>query len=69
MDTNSLIMWAIGAVMIAVGLPLFFVADYFMAPEDKKKEKARNLQVVAIVWVAAGLVIYLSVLAGKFLFK
>ena len=35
MDTSSAIRIVIGAVLIAIGLPLFALARYFSAPENK----------------------------------
>jgi hypothetical protein len=40
MDEKKLIVWAIGAVLIAVGLPLFYVGRYLSAPENEKKTKS-----------------------------
>jgi hypothetical protein len=51
-----------GVVMIAIGLPLFYLGRYFRAPEDEKKQKARDVQIVAIIWMAAGVLIYMSIL-------
>jgi heme/copper-type cytochrome/quinol oxidase subunit 2 len=65
MDTRSLIIFAIGAVMIAVGLPLFYVGRYLSAPEDKKKQKARGLKIIGIVWMAVGVLIYICVLVFR----
>ena len=62
MDIPRLILWTMGVVMIAVGLPLFYVGRYFSAPEDKKKQKARDLKVIGIIWMAVGVLIYLGVL-------
>ncbi|MCX6001145.1 MAG: hypothetical protein NTY79_01210 [Chloroflexi bacterium] len=62
MDTSSLILIAIGAVMIAVGAPLFYIGRYLTAPEDKKKQKARGIKVIGIVWMAVGVLIYIRVL-------
>jgi heme/copper-type cytochrome/quinol oxidase subunit 2 len=62
MDVTRLILWSMGVVMIAIGLPLFYVGRYFRAPEDEKKQKARDMQVIAIIWMAAGVLIYLGVL-------
>lgn len=56
MDT---VRWVIGAMLIAVGLPLFFLARYLEAPEDKKKESARVLKLVSIIWMSVGLILYL----------
>ena len=56
MDT---IHWVIGAVLIAIGAPLFFLARYFEASEDTKKRRARDLKVIAIVWMSAGIIMYL----------
>jgi heme/copper-type cytochrome/quinol oxidase subunit 2 len=61
MDTNSLIIWSMGVVLIAIGVPLFYLARYFSAPEDKKKQKVRSLKVLAIVWMTVGVMIYLEV--------
>jgi ACR3 family arsenite efflux pump ArsB len=62
MDTNSAIRIIIGAVLIAIGIPLFALARYFSAPEDKKNQTAKSLKVIAITWVVAGLLLYLVVL-------
>jgi hypothetical protein len=51
-----------GVVMIAIGLPLFYIARYLLTPEDKKKQKARDLKVIGIIWMVVGVVIYLGVL-------
>jgi heme/copper-type cytochrome/quinol oxidase subunit 2 len=61
-DTNSLIIIAIGAVLIAVGVPLFSIGRYLSAPEDKKKQKARGIKVIGIFWMAIGVLIYIGVL-------
>jgi len=62
MDTSSLIIIAIGAVLIAVGVPLFYVGRYLSAPADKKKQKARGIKVIGIFWMAIGVLIYIGVL-------
>jgi uncharacterized membrane-anchored protein len=62
MDTSSAIRIVIGAVLIAIGLPLFILARYFSAPEDKKNQIARSMKVIAITWVSAGVLLYLVVL-------
>ena len=62
MDTSSAIRIVIGAVLIAIGLPLFALARYFLAPEDKKNQMARGMKVSAIIWVSVGLLLYLVVL-------
>ena len=62
MDISSLILIAIGAVMIAIGAPLLYIGRYLLAPEDKKKQKARSIKVIGIVWMAAGVLIYVRVL-------
>jgi len=61
--------WLIGVVMISIGISLFYVARYLLAPEDKKKLKARDLKVIAIIWMAAGVMIYLGVLIVRFIVK
>jgi heme/copper-type cytochrome/quinol oxidase subunit 2 len=62
MDTGSLIIFAIGALLIAVGVPLFFIGRYLSAPEDKKKQKARGIKIIGIFWMAVGVLIYIGVL-------
>lgn len=62
MDTNSLIIWLMGEVLIGIGVPLFYLARYLTAPDDKKKQKAQSLKVIAIVWMSVGVLIYLMVL-------
>ena len=56
MDT---VRWITGAVLIAVGVPLFFLARYFEAPENKKQQRARMLKLIGIVWMAVGVLLYL----------
>jgi hypothetical protein len=51
-----------GVVMIGIGLPLFYVGRYFSAPEDKKKQKARDVKVIGIIWMVVGVMIYLGIL-------
>jgi hypothetical protein len=58
-----------GVVMIGIGLPLFYIARYFSAPDDKKKQKARDLKVIAIIWMAVGVMIYLEVLISILIVK
>jgi hypothetical protein len=58
-----------GVVMIGIGLPLFYLGRYFRAPEDEKKQKARDVQVIAIIWMAAGVLIYAAVLLSRFIVK
>ena len=62
MDT---IRWVIGAVLIAIGLPLYFLARYFEASEDTKKRRVRDLKVIAIVWISVGVIIYLVALITR----
>ncbi len=62
MDTNRLVVWAIGSVLIAIGVPLFYLGRYFSAVEKEKKRKARDLQIIAIAWMAIGVILYLIVL-------
>jgi uncharacterized membrane-anchored protein len=69
MDTSSLVVWLMGEVLIAVGLPLFYIARYFSAPEDKKKQKARDLKIIAVVWMAVGVLIYIEVIVSQFWIK
>ncbi len=69
MDTTSLIYLLRGVVLIGIGVPLFGVARYFSAPEEKKKQKARGLKVIAIIWMAVGVMIYLRVLLSILIAK
>jgi heme/copper-type cytochrome/quinol oxidase subunit 2 len=69
MDASKLILWAMGVVMIGIGLPLFYLGRYFRAPEDEKNQKARDVQVIAIIWMAAGVLIYAAVLLSGFIVK
>jgi uncharacterized protein YjeT (DUF2065 family) len=66
MDTNNLILWGMGVVLIAIGVPLFYLSRYLSAPEDKKKRRALDLKIIGIVWMALGVVIYMLVLAPRF---
>ena len=67
MDISNLAVWILGEVLIAVGVPLFFLARYLQAPEDKKQRNARALKIIAIIWMAAGVIIYLKVLLVYFI--
>ena len=69
MDTRSLTIWLRGVVLIGIGLPLSYVARYLSAPEDKRKQKARDLKVIAIIWMAAGVMIYHVVLIVRLTVK
>jgi heme/copper-type cytochrome/quinol oxidase subunit 2 len=69
MDNTSLILWTMGLVMIAIGLPLFYVGRYFRAPENEKQRKARDVQVIAIIWMVAGVLIYLRILISILIAK
>jgi hypothetical protein len=69
MDTTRLILWTMGVVMIAIGLPLFYVGRYFSAPDDQKKQKARDVKVIAIIWMAVGVMIYAGVLISILIVK
>jgi hypothetical protein len=62
MSQAELIRWIIGAMLIAVGLPLFYVGRYLSAPSEEKKRKARDIKIIAIVWIAVGVLIYISAL-------
>ncbi len=58
MNTSRLIIWAMGVVLIGVGVPLFYIAKYLLAPESDKMRRARAIKVVAIVWMAVGVLVY-----------
>jgi hypothetical protein len=65
MDTGSLIIFAIGAVLIAIGVPLFSIGRYLLAPEDNKKQKARGIKIIGIIWMAVGVLLYAWVLVFR----
>ncbi|HEX75013.1 MAG TPA: hypothetical protein G4O12_00365 [Dehalococcoidia bacterium] len=69
MDDKRLIIWTMGVVLIAVGLPLFCIARYFIAAEDKKKQKASDIKNLSILWMAVGVLIYIGVLISRFIVK
>jgi uncharacterized membrane-anchored protein len=69
MDAASLIKYAIGAMLIAVGLPLYYIGRYLSAPEDKKKQKARDIKVIAIAWMSVGVLIYIITFVFTFVIK
>jgi ACR3 family arsenite efflux pump ArsB len=62
MNTSSAIRIIIGAVLISIGLPLFALARYFSAPENKKNQAVRDIKIIAVTWVLAGVLLYLVVL-------
>ena len=69
MDTKELIIWAIGAILIAVGLPLFYVGRYLLASEEQKKQKARDIKGIGILWMTIGVLIYIVTLTLRFITK
>jgi heme/copper-type cytochrome/quinol oxidase subunit 2 len=69
MDITRFVVWLMGVVLIGIGLPLFYLGRYFRAPEGEKKQKARDVQVIAIIWMAAGVLIYLVVLIKMLIVK
>ena len=62
MDTNSLIIWVNGAILIAIGLAVYFLAMYFEATEANRKNRVRDLKIVAILSMLVGALIYIIVL-------
>lgn len=62
MDVSKLVTLLMGEVVIAIGVPLFCIARYFSAPDEKKKRRAHSIKIVAIVWMAVGVLIYLRVI-------
>ena len=69
MDTTRLILWLMGVVMISIGSLLFYVARYLLAPEDKRKQKARDVKVIGIIWMVVGVMIYLGILISILIVK
>jgi hypothetical protein len=62
MDITDSIRLVSGVVLISVGVPLFYLARYLLAPEEKKKRIAQSLKVISIVWMSVGVIFYLIVL-------
>jgi len=62
MDLSDTIRLVAGAALISVGVPVFFLARYLLAPEEKKKRIARGLKAIGIIWMSAGVMLYLAVL-------
>ena len=62
MDITDTIRLISGAVLIAIGVPLFYLARYLLASEENKKRIARGLKVVGIVLMSVGVILYLVVL-------
>ena len=62
MDISNLVMWVMGVVLIGIGVPLFFIGRYLSAPEDKKRQIAQGIKVIAIIWIAIGILIYIRIL-------
>jgi hypothetical protein len=58
MDASRLIIWAMGVVLVAVGVPLFYIAKYLLAAESDKVTRAKAIKTIAIVWMAVGVLIY-----------
>ena len=58
MDSSQLVLWAMGVVLISVGVPLFYFARYLLAPESAKVRRAKALKAIGIVWMSAGVLIY-----------
>jgi uncharacterized protein YjeT (DUF2065 family) len=62
MDTTNTICLVSGAILIAIGVPLLFVARYLLASEENKKRIARSLKIIGIIWMSVGVVLYLVTL-------
>ncbi len=58
MDTSRLVIWAMGVVLISIGVPLFYLGRYLLASPDDKMRKARAIKVIGVVWMAVGVLIY-----------
>ena len=48
MDAET-IRWIIGAVLVAVGVPIFYIGNYLSAPDDKKKQKATEVKLLGLI--------------------
>lgn len=62
MDTISMIRIVIGAMLIAIGLPLLALARYFSVPEQKKNQMIRSIKTIAITWILVGVLLYIVVI-------
>ena len=62
MDTTDAIRLVSGAVLITVGVSIFYLARYLSASEENKKRIAQALKIIGIVWISAGAIFYLVVL-------
>jgi hypothetical protein len=59
MDTDT-IRWIVGAVLIAIGLPVFYLGNYLLSPETKKRQKAGEIKYLGLIWIAAGVILYFT---------
>jgi uncharacterized protein YjeT (DUF2065 family) len=64
MDTDT-IRWIVGAVLIAIGVPFFYLGNYLSAPEDRKKQKAAEIKLLGLIWMVAGVLLYVTVLVAN----
>ena len=65
MEINTIHL-VLGAVLIAIGVPLFSLARYLLASEENKKRIARGLKVIALIWMSMGVILYLAGLFTSF---
>lgn len=61
MDADT-IRWIIGAVLIAIGVPFFYLGNYLSAPEGRKKQKAAEIKLLGLIWMIAGVLLYVTVI-------
>jgi hypothetical protein len=62
MDPSNTMRIVVGAMLIAIGVPLFALARYLSAPENKKAQTLRHIKIIAITWTSVGVLLYLVVL-------
>jgi hypothetical protein len=65
MDISSTIRIVIGAMLIAIGIPLFTLARYLSAPENKKGQMVRYIKIIATTWTSVGVLLYVVVLISN----
>jgi hypothetical protein len=62
MDISDSIRLISGAVLIAIGVPLYYLSRYLLPLEKNQQRIAHGLKVIGIVWMSIGVILYLVVL-------
>lgn len=66
MTTDDLVLWSMSVALIATGLPVVYLARYYLASERRKRPRARHLVGIGLIWLVGGAGIYIRVLIGRF---